>query len=127
MGDYQGNESGRSGSISFTLRSAADSAFGEVVMIPAGFGHALVPWRQTGVGGAVSATQTVLTIRFVRVEGGHVTGTLDPYADPRTGERLLTTFDGQLGKDRNTIAGTFTTVLESGNKQPGRWTVQRRR
>lgn len=126
MGDYQGNESGRNGSINFTLKSAGDSAFGDVVMVPAGWGHALVPWRQTGVGGAVSATQTVLTIRFVRVEGGHVSGTLDPYADPRTGERLLTTFDGQLGKDRNTIAGTFTTVLESGYKQTGRWSVQRR-
>jgi hypothetical protein len=127
LGDYQGNESGRSGTITFTLRAAGDSAFGEVVMVPSGFGHALVPWNGPGVAGTVSRTQTVLTIRFVRVEAGHVSGTLDPYADPRTGERLLTTFDGQLSKDRSTIAGTYTTRLESGNKQTGRWSVQRRR
>jgi len=34
-GDYSSAESGRSGSISFTLRAATDSAFGDVVMIPA--------------------------------------------------------------------------------------------
>jgi len=33
-GDYSSVESGRSGSISFTLRAAGDSAFGDVVMIP---------------------------------------------------------------------------------------------
>lgn len=125
-GDYQGNESGRSGTITFTLRAAGDSAFGEVVMVPTAWGHALMPWRQPGGGGALSQTQTVLTIRFVRVEGGRVSGTLDPYADPRTSERLLTTFDGQFSKDAKTIGGTFTTVLEAGNKQTGRWSVQRR-
>jgi hypothetical protein len=126
VGDYQGNESGRSGTITFMLRAARDSAFGEVVMVPTGWGHALLPWRQPGGGGAVSQTQAVLTIRFVRVEGGRVSGTLDPYADPRTGERLLTTFDGQFNKDGKTIGGTFTTMLEGGSKQTGRWSVQRR-
>ena len=33
-GEYSSAESGRSGSISFTLRAAGDSAFGDVVMIP---------------------------------------------------------------------------------------------
>src|SRR6266496_4333197 len=45
-GDYSSAESGRSGSISFTLRAAGDSAFGDVVMVPAAWGRPLVPWRQ---------------------------------------------------------------------------------
>jgi hypothetical protein len=124
-GDYSSAESGRSGSITFALRAAGDSAFGDVVMIPRAWGRALVPWTQpNAAGGNQAPTATVLTIRFVRVERGHVTGTLDPYADPQTGERLLTTFSGELSG--NTIAGSYTTRLPSGDTQTGRWTVQRR-
>jgi hypothetical protein len=125
VGDYSSAQSGRSGSISFTLRAATDSAFGDVVMIPAGLGRPLQPWRGDNVtGGAQAPASTVLTIRFVRVEQGHVSGTLDPYADPQTGDRLLTTFSGEL--KGNTVGGTYTTRLASGETQTGRWTVQRR-
>jgi len=126
-GDYSSAESGRSGSITFTLRAAGDSAFGDVVMIPAAWGRPLMPYRQENTAGAAGNQQTastVLTIRFVRVEHGHVSGTLDPYADPQTGARLLTTFSGELSG--NTITGTYTTRLPSGDTQTGRWTVQRR-
>jgi len=126
-GDYSSAESGRSGSITFTLRAAGDSAFGDVIMIPSAWGRPLVPWsQQNAAGGGANQTpaSTVLTIRFVRVERGHVSGNLDPYADPQTGARLLTTFSGEL--DGTTIAGTYTTRLPSGDTQTGRWTVQRR-
>jgi hypothetical protein len=124
-GDYSSAESGRSGSISFTLRAAGDSAFGDVVMIPTALGRPLMPWRQQdAVGSNQAPASTVLTIRFVRVEHGHVSGTLEPYADPQTGARLLTTFSGEL--NGKTIAGTYTTRLPSGDAQTGRWTVQRR-
>ena len=125
-GDYSSAESGRSGSISFTLRAAGDSAFGDVVMIPSALGRPLMPYRENAAGAAGNqqAASTVLTIRFVRVEHGHVSGTLDPYADPQTGARLLTTFSGEL--NGNTITGMYTTRLPSGDTQTGRWTVQRR-
>ena len=124
-GDYSSAESGRSGSIGFTLRAAGDSAFGDVVMIPSAWGRPLIPWRgENATGANQQPASTVLTIRFVRVEHGHVSGTLDPYTDPQTGARLLTTFSGELtGK---TITGTYTTRLPSGDTQTGRWTVQRR-
>jgi hypothetical protein len=125
VGDYSSTESGRSGSISFTLRSAADSAFGDVVMVPTALGRPLMPWREQTAGAGNQAPQsTVLAIRFVRVEAGRVSGTLDPYADPQTGARLLTTFTGALSG--NTISGTYTTRLPSGETQTGRWTVQRK-
>jgi len=123
-GDYSSTESGRSGSISFTLRSAADSAFGDVVMIPAGWGRPLTPWRGESSSAAQRPQSEVLTINFVRVQQAHVNGTLAPYADPQTGERLVTTFTGELSG--NTISGTYTTRLTSGATQTGRWTVQRR-
>ena len=124
-GDYSSAQSGRSGSISFTLRAAGDSAFGDVVMIPTAWGRPLAPWReQNTAGGNQAPASTVLSIRFVRVEHGHVSGTLDPYADPQTGARLLTTFSGEL--NGTTITGTYTTRLPSGDTQTGRWTVQRR-
>lgn len=126
VGDYSSPESGRSGSITFTLRAAGDSAFGDVIMVPAAWGRPLVPWREQSAGVGVNQTvaTTVLTIRFVRVEQGHVSGTLDPYADPQTGARLFTTFSGEL--KGNTIAGNYTTRLPSGETQTGRWSVQRR-
>src|SRR3954471_8486428 len=63
-GDYSSSESGRSGSISFTLRSAGDTAFGDVVMVPTALGRPLMPWRgdNTVSGGANQApSSTVLT------------------------------------------------------------------
>jgi hypothetical protein len=38
-GEYDGGSSGRSGSIVFVLRSAADTARGDVMMIPRAFGE----------------------------------------------------------------------------------------
>lgn len=124
-GEYSSAASGRSGSISFTLRAADDSAFGDVVMVPAGLGRPLAPFRETaGPGQPPRAHPEVLTISFVRIQAGRVSGTLAPYADPETGARLITTFTGEVGG--NTITGTYTTRLPSGDTQTGRWTVQRR-
>jgi len=124
-GEYSSGESGRSGSITFTLRSAGDSAFGDVVMIPSGLGRPVKPYNEGQIAEpAPTAQTTVLTIRFVRVEQGRVSGTLDPYADPQTGARLFTTFVGDV--KGNTIEGTYTTRLPSGVTQTGRWSVLRR-
>lgn len=125
LGDYSSTESGRSGSITFTLRAADDSAFGDVVMIPTGLGRPLAPWRgEIGADPTQRPHTEVLTINFVRVEHQHVNGTLAPYADPQTGERLVTRFTGEVSG--NTITGTYTTHLASGATQTGRWTVQRK-
>jgi hypothetical protein len=53
-----------------------------------------------------------------------VNGTLAPYADPETGARLVTAFVGELSG--NTIEGTYTTRLPSGETQTGRWKVERK-
>src|SRR5207249_10261723 len=54
-GDYSSSESGRSGSIEFTLRAAGDTAFGDVVMVPTMLGRPLAPWRGDNAAGANQA------------------------------------------------------------------------
>src|SRR5207244_5991827 len=92
-GSYSSAATGRSGSISFTLTATGDSAFGDVVMIPRGLGRPLQAWNNAAApADAAPPRPAVLTINFVRVAEGRVTGTLAPYADPETGVQLFTAF-----------------------------------
>lgn len=126
-GDYSSSVTGRNGTISFTLSAAGDSAVGAVVMVPAGFGRPLAPWNDPArMNAGTPPTTQVLSIRFVRVRGGRVNGSLDPYADPQTGTRLITTFVGTIVAD--TISGTYTTRPSAvGDEATGRWRVVRSR
>ena len=120
-GSYEGNATGRSGSIVFHIRAGSDTAFGDVVMVPrplniAGADRAATPRR--------ADTPRALAIRFVRISGDTVRGRLEPYPDPDTGELLVTTFIGWL-RDARTFAGTFVTTAGNGAPQGGRWRVTR--
>lgn len=122
-GEYSSVESGRSGSIVFKLAAGSDSATGEVLMTP--------QWRTRQGGGNVQpgpTTQPVtqpLTIRFVRVAGGQVSGALAPYPDPNCGCTLHTTFVGRLQGD--TLQGEYSSVHEqTRDVQKGRWRVVRK-
>jgi hypothetical protein len=125
-GQYNSNQTGRGGSIVFTLTAGTDSAAGDVVMIPSGANR---PITREGPGRppftATGATPEVLTIRFVRIEGGRVSGALDPYRAPDCDCVVSTTFVGNLTGDR--ITGTFTT--RGGQRSTpvtGDWEVRRR-
>jgi hypothetical protein len=127
-GEYSSTITGRSGTIEFAVAARGDSAAGAIVMIPAGFAQPLRPWRDPSLqtDERTSATPSLLTIRLVRVSGSEVHGLLTPYADPRTGDRLFTTFDGRLTGD--TIAGTFVTEPgATAGGVTGRWRVVRQR
>ena len=101
---------GRSGSIVFNLSFTGQAANGDVVMIPRGYGRALVPYGATTTAGMqtqnVGGSQ-VLTIKLVRVSGDTVSGVLDAYRDPQCDCPVVTTFTGTV--NGNTIDGTFTT------------------
>ncbi len=102
-GDYAGNESGRQGPIAFSRQLGRHTAEGTVLM-----------------GGDVP-----IKIKFVAVEGGQVSGTIDPYTDPGCSCEVQTEFLGTL--DGNTISGMFTTkVLAQGMVQTGTWQVTRK-
>lgn len=126
-GEYSSSQTGRSGSIVFQLAAGRDTAFGDVLMVPkvdsrerdaAQTGSSVWPPPQLAA--------QLLTIRFVRVEGGEVSGTLDPYQDPECGCLLSTTFVGRLDGDR--IRGTYTTYGALHNVPiTGRWEARRSR
>ena len=129
-GEYTSPETGRSGSISFMLQAGKDTAIGNVVMVPKAQNQpvtagALVE-RPTVMSSGTQKPGELLTIRFVRLEGSQILGTLDPYRDPDCGCRLATTFRGEF-KNATTIEGTFNTVGSGMEHLPssGRWKVTR--
>jgi hypothetical protein len=127
-GEYNSPATGRSGSIVFNLSPAGDAANGDVVMVPRGYGKALVPYGNvTTSGGATmqnASPSQVLTIKLVRVSGDTVSGVLDAYRDPQCDCPVATTFTGRVNGD--TIDGTFTTRgSQTNTPQTGTWRVKR--
>ena len=123
-GNYSSTETGRSGTIAFTLRAGESSASGNVVMIPR-VDSLLTPAEREAVTN-VSTGPAVLKIHFIRKDGGNLSGTLDPYQDPDCGCQVTTTFQGQF-RDARTIEGSFTTVPSVAGRgvTGGKWTVTR--
>jgi hypothetical protein len=127
-GEYNSPMTGRSGSIVFNLSNSGDAANGDVVMIPSGYGKALIRYDRATTTTPMQnvATSQVLTIRIVRVSGDSVSGVLDAYRDPQCDCPVETTFAGRLNGD--TIEGTFTTRgSQSAGPQTGTWRVKRSR
>lgn len=124
QGVYSSVQTGRSGSIVFNLRSTADTAYGDVVMTPKKASRVVAADRQVPGPGAPPVNQ-VLTIRFVRMQGNRVAGTLDPYDDPDCACRLHTTFIG-LFDGGSRIEGTFESRGSMDHPlTTGKWEVAR--
>ena len=130
-GSYRSADTGRSGSIYFELVAEADSsggeaAFGEVVMSYFDEGASFYPadpdrWPHAQ---GPRMKSDVLTLRFVRVGDGRVSGSLDPYTDPACGCLLYTTFEGAMSD--GVIEGIFTARgPEHSHLQQGTWSVRR--
>jgi hypothetical protein len=123
-GEYSSTETGRSGSISFTLTAQGDTAHGDVVMVPSGWNRPLQPWYDESRAGMGRPLPEVLTISFVRVSGDEVSGELAPYRDPECGCPLYTRFVGRLKGD--VIEGTYLTRHgDLPQDQRGRWSAKR--
>jgi hypothetical protein len=125
-GEYQGQSSGRSGSIVFKLAAGADTAYGDVVMIPRERRESRLPQQDPSVGLPVPRTPEVLTIAFVRAADGGLSGRLTPYRDPDCNCVLVTRFEGRIRGD--VIEGTFTSMPQDGGAtQTGTWKVARKK
>jgi hypothetical protein len=121
-GTYQSEETGRSGTINFSLKAGTDSAFGDVWMVPRQAEHLQHPGADPGDYRPPRALPRPLRISFVRCADGEVTGTLDPYEDPETGERIFTTFEGRI--EGSTFSGRFVSLYQpSGVRARGTWSV----
>ena len=123
-GSYRNDATGRTGGILFTLSADRDSATGDVIMDPisqyaggtwAGAGERALP----GAGGSAR----ILSIRFVRLHGSQVTGSMAPYTAPDCNCTVRTMFVGRASG--NAIAGTFTTQGEGARTTRGEWEVHR--
>lgn len=125
-GQYQGETSGRSGSIVFKLAAGADTAYGDVVMIPKERRESRMPVQDPSAGLPTPRTPEVLSIAFVRATDGSLSGRLTPYRDPECDCMLLTRFQGRIRGD--VIEGTFTSErTEGGGLQTGTWKVARKK
>jgi hypothetical protein len=91
-------------------------------MIPRGSGDPYRP-RSGGEGPAPAGASQLLAIRFVRVEGGKVSGTLDAYWDPDCNCEVTTTFVGAVRGDP--IEGTFSSERKAG-RVFGTWKATRK-
>ncbi len=123
-GNYSSTETGRNGTIAFTLRAAESAASGNVVMLPRS--DSSFEANHAPVDPSIPNTREVLTIHFVRKEGSNVVGTLDPYRDPVCACQVITTFQGAF-RDRSTIEGIYTTVAAgtASKATSGNWKVTR--
>jgi hypothetical protein len=106
-GEYSSPETGRTGSINFELKAFEKYARGDVLMVPKDAYASSSPDKGPG---AVAKMPQVLQINFVNTTAGSLTGTMDPYLDPRCNCQVQTTFTGTIAGD--TIEGTFQTVPE---------------
>lgn len=123
-GEYSSQATGRLGSILFDLMAGEDHAHGDVLMIPRGSNDPYRPSRRAGGAGPGPAqVSQILTIRFVRAEGGRISGTLDPYWDPDCNCEVTTLFVGQVRDDM--VEGTFTSERAAG-RVFGTWKVRRK-
>ncbi|MEO8453009.1 MAG: hypothetical protein ABI647_24680 [Gemmatimonadota bacterium] len=120
-GEYQSSATGRAGSIVFTLQAGRDTAFGDVLMIPVNY----EPPADNRLPELDRPRPQLLRISFVGCEATQVTGWLDPYTDPATGETIYTSFEGSLNGD--VLKGTFDSRGQaSGKRYDGKWRVKRR-
>jgi len=107
-GDYSNPQTGRKGTIAFSLRAGESFASGNVIMIPKP-DSLLTPEERELASDVPSTGRSVIPIHFIRKEGGNLNGTLDPYRAPDCDCVVTTTFQGSFADER-TIHGTFTTV-----------------
>ena len=99
LGEYNGTESQRSGSITFIVSAAGDSVFGDVVMMAGQNRAAFLPAHPEAEHLRHVRSSQALRIDFVSVSGGGLTGTLEPYIAPDCNCQVSTTFTGrQVGK-----------------------------
>ena len=132
-GDWSGeytsdSPDARHGSIWFKLVAGEDHAHGDVLMFPRGFTRPYERYRgepiPAGVWGPPPAEG--LSIRFVRVGEGVVSGMLESYWDPDRECQTNTVFRGRFA-GRNTITGTFhSTYSKPLASTTGHWRVTRR-
>jgi len=123
-GTYESDDGTRAGSIDFHLQAGRDTAFGDVIMIPRGWNNPVGPEDPAPQRHEVVPTR-FLTIRFVHVREGTLSGELDRYRDPDCGCLLRTVFEGTLSGDE--LKGRYISYHQKGETPAtGQWHAVRK-
>ena len=126
-GEYSSADTRRSGSIHFVLEAGRDTAFGDVIMVPALSMGAHDPQHETWERNRpFRSDPRALFIQFVRAEGNRINGAIQPYPAPDCECTLHTSFMGVRTGSR--IEGTFITRHEDCGMtaETGKWWAVRR-
>jgi hypothetical protein len=125
-GTYQGRESERTGTITFTIDARSDTAHGDVLM-EAPMRHQFIAADvASGEHRQHSRAPEVLRITWVGLHRGFVEGALEPYIAPDCQCTVKTVFTGSVVADGDEIKGEFVTTGAT-LRQQGTWTVRRKK
>ena len=125
-GTYQGKESERTGTISFTIEAGKDTAYGDVLMEGPPRAQFIAADVSSGEHRAHSRAPEVLRITWVGLHRGYVEGAIEPYIAPDCQCTVKTLFNGYVDDDGDVIKGEFVTTGPS-IRQTGTWTVRKQR
>jgi hypothetical protein len=123
-GSFWNGGSARRGTLKFYIGAGEeDSSFGDVTMFSP-LGERMQPADQGPAHRAHTRLAQALRVDFVRMDGGLVVGTLEPYIAPDCLCKVSTTFTGSFAGD--TIRGTFVTTGGTKESRDGKWQLVRR-
>ncbi len=125
-GTYEGRESERVGTITFTIESGKDTAYGDVLMEAAPRHRFIAADVSTGEHRFHSRAPDVLRITWVGLHRGYIEGALEPYIAPDCQCTVKTVFTGSVNDDGDVITGEFVTTGAS-VRQTGTWTIRKTR
>ena len=107
-GSFQEVGSERHGDVNFALDSGRHSGEGKVV----------------AYADASNQQSQVLRIKFVKIAGEAITGTIAPYNDPRCNCTVKTSFDGVINGD--SIIGSYVVSSDEAEvERRGEWSAER--
>ena len=125
-GTYQGRESERLGSITFTIDANSDTAHGDVLMETPMQQQIIAADASTNAHRMHARAPEVLRITWVGLHRGYVEGAIEPYIAPDCRCTVKTVFNGYVSDNGDVITGEFITTGPS-VRQTGTWSVRRRK
>ena len=125
-GNFDSTVTQRSGTITLELNQEGQREVGSILLqyqkkhpkVHAPKGHNI---KKTG-----TYTKTKpLSVEFIAIEDGKISGTVTPYLDPIFSRKIFSTYEGKLIGNR--IEGTYTSRIgQNGNSFTGSWWAVRK-
>lgn len=121
-GEFWSDESGRRGTLLFTIRAGTDTALGDVVLGSGMTEPVIAADARDPQHLRHSRAPDVLRVTFVAVRGEMLRGEIEPYIAPDCKCVVVTEFLGTIAGD--TVQGRYDT-RGPGVRQVGRWSMRR--